>query len=341
MARQSQSGRNRAGRNLAARNLVSGAAACCLFALSTQPARADESGTSLYLLGSGGPGAAIMPPLKGLYFDDTVYIYDASSSAQRNFVIGGKVVADVHASVAADFFTTLWVPSTNFIGGTLALGAIVPVGAPMVDAAAVLTGPGGRTLDVRRHDSTLAVGDPVGTVMLGWTMGKFHLQTSGLVNFPVGYYREGQLANIAFHRWAGDVSLAGTWHDDTSGWDVSGKLGVTFNGTNTVTDYTSGTDFHVEAAVEKAVSPKWSLGVLGYYFNQLTDDSGSGATLGGYRGRVGGAGGTIAFNTLLHRMPATFRFKLLEEFAAENRTQGTVGMISLTVPISLKMPPHP
>jgi hypothetical protein len=88
---------------------------------------------------------------------------------------------------------------------------------------------------------------------MGWKRGKVHFTVSGLVNIPVGYYREDQLANLSFHRWAGDLSTAVSWHDDESGWDVSGKAGVTFNGKNDYTDYNSGNDFHVEGAVEKTL----------------------------------------------------------------------------------------
>lgn len=314
--------------------------AALLLAMPATPAAADENGASVYLLGSGGPGAAVLPPLEGIFIDNTIYIYDAGSSAQRDLIIGGNVVADVDAAIAANFTTLLWVPSTNFLGGTLSVGAALPVGAPMIDASAVITGPMGRQLTAKRHDSALVVGDPILLASLGWQSGNFHAALSGMVNVPVGNYREGELANIAFHRWAEDISSAITWHDKDSGWDISGKVGITFNGRNDLTDYDSGDDFHVEAAIEKTLSPSFSVGVLGYHFEQLTDDSGSGATLGGYRGRISGAGGTVAYNTVLGRSPATFRLKVLGEFNAKNRPSGTAVMLGLTLPLSMKMPPQ-
>ena len=316
------------------------AAACITFAMLATPARADEGGASIYLLGSGAPNSAVQPPLRGLYLDDTVYVYDGSAGAQRNFLINGKLVANVHATIVADFYTALWVPSTNFLGGTLSLGGAMPVAAPMIDASAVLNGPNGQALGVQKHDSTLAIGDPLAMASLGWKSGKLNVAVSGFANIPVGYYREGQLANIAFHRWAGDASLAASWHDEESGWDISGKVGFTFNGTNDVTDYTSGTDLHFEAGIEKALNKKFSIGALGYYFQQISDDSGSGATLGGFRGRVAALGGTIAYNTVLGRAPSTFRVRLVQEFDAQNRLEGTGGFLSLTLPLSMKMPGH-
>jgi hypothetical protein len=100
-------------------------------AIST-PAQAVEGAASLYVPGTGGPATAVMPPLEGVYFDDTIYIYNGSASASKEFVVGGNVVAGLDATIVADFLTTLVVPSTNILGGTLSMGVTVPVGAPMI-----------------------------------------------------------------------------------------------------------------------------------------------------------------------------------------------------------------
>ena len=171
-------------------------------AIAASPAQATEGGASLYLLGSGGPGVAEMPPLEGVYFDNMIYVYSGDASASGQFVVGGNVVAGLEATIVADFASTLWVPSTNVLGGTLAVGGIVAVGAPMINVDAILTGPLGNQFAVSRRDSDIVVGDPVATAALGWKVGeKTHVQVSTLVNIPVGTYRENQLANLAFHRW--------------------------------------------------------------------------------------------------------------------------------------------
>ncbi|RJF91109.1 SphA family protein [Sphingomonas cavernae] len=307
-------------------------------ALGVAPAHASEGGASLYLLGSGGPGAAVMPPLEGVYLDNTIYIYDGSAGGGKQFVIGGNVVAGLDATIVADFATALWVPTTDLAGGTLALGVALPLGAPIVDVNAVITGPRGGQIAVSRHDSTLTLGDPIATAMLGWKTGNVHIQASTMVNIPVGHYREDQLANIAFHRWAGDASLAVSWHDPKAGWDVSGKLGVTFNGKNDYTDYNTGNEFHLEAAAEKTFSPTFSAGIQGYYFKQISGDSGAGARLGAFKGEVIGLGVTAATNVVLGKAPATFRIRVLKEFEATNRLEGASVFASLTLPLSMKMP---
>ena len=48
-------------------------------------AEATENGASLYLLGSGGPGTAVMAPFEGVYLDKLIWIYDGNASASREF----------------------------------------------------------------------------------------------------------------------------------------------------------------------------------------------------------------------------------------------------------------
>jgi hypothetical protein len=307
-------------------------------ALSSSPCLASEGGASFYLLGGSGPEAAVMPPVEGVFFDNTIYIYGGSANAEREFVIGGNLVADVDATLMADFVTVTLVPTTDLLGGTLAIGGSLPVGVTQVGVSARVTGPGGGNVTVSRHDSAVLIGDPVVAGALGWQADKFHVQASATVNVPIGQYRDGELANVAFHRWIVDASLAGTWNDPEVGWDLSAKAGLTFNGENPATDYRTGTEFHLEGSVEKAFSPAISAGLQGYYFRQVTGDSGAGATLGPFKGEVVGIGATTALNVTVGRMPATLRVRAFKEFNATNRLSGEAFFLSFTMPLQMNLP---
>ena len=337
MARQS-AGRLRRRWNFVSTLLVGGA----VFGMvAAAPAEASEGGASFYLLGSGGPGAGMLPPVEGIFFDNTAYLYDGSTRAERQFLLGGNLVAGLDASFAANFDTILWVPTTDFLGGTLAIGGALPAGYLDINVDAVITGPGGNQVAISRSDDAFVIGDPVATAALGWSLGRnVHAATTLMVNIPIGHYREGQLANLAFHRWVVDWSTAVTWHDAQAGWDISGKAGLTFNGTNDFTDYDTGTEFHLEAAVERIFSPEFSAGVQAYHLEQVTGDSGPGARLGPYEGRVSGVGVTAAYNFRIGSSPATLRARLFQEFGAENRLDGgTAAMLSLSVPLQMNLPP--
>jgi hypothetical protein len=330
--RRSWTGRS-AACGLAAGLVLAGAAA-------SGPARASENGTSFYLLGSGGPQAAVLPPISGVFLSNTGYYYDGTAGLSHQFPIGGQIAAGIHGTVAADFPTLLWVPTTNLGGATLALGVIPVFGESWVKASAVLTGPLGRQFSISKSDSAFVLGDPVLLGSLGWKFGKTSLQVADLINVPVGDYREGQLANLAFHRWADDVSVAATWHDDMSGWDVSGKIGVTFNGTNHDTDYTTGTETHYEASIEKAVTPKFAIGFQAYAFDQISGDSGSGARLGPFEGQVIGVGGEAAYNfQIAGKIPVTLRLHGTTEFDAQNRLPGHAIWLDFSMPLHVNLPP--
>lgn len=310
-------------------------------AFGAAPASASEGGASFYLLGSGGPGAAELPPVTGVFFDNTLYAYDGSASGERQFVVGGNLVAGLDGTIIADFPTVLWVPSTNVLGGTLAVGASLPFGNVDIDVDAVITGPLGNQVTISRQDDAFVIGDPVATASLGWNLGgNVHATTTATVNIPIGQYRENQLANLAFHRWVVDWSTSVTWHDPQAGWDVSGRAGVSFNGTNDFTQYNTGTEFHLEGSVERKFSQAFSAGLQFYHFEQVTGDSGPGARLGPFEGRVSGVGATAAYNFAAGHTPMTLRFRLFQEFNAVNRlANGTAAFLELSFPIHMNLPP--
>jgi hypothetical protein len=114
--------------------------------------------------------------------------------------------------------------------------------------------------------------------MLGWEAGNFHWQTGLLVNVPIGDYQEGEISNIAFHHWGADASASMTWLDPTIGLDLSASVGMTFNAENPSTDYRTGNEFHFEWAAVQHFNEQFDAGLVGYYYQQVTGDSGVGAT---------------------------------------------------------------
>jgi hypothetical protein len=67
---------------------------------------------------------------------------------------------------------------------------------------------------------------------------------------------------------------------------IVSAAGFTFNWENPDTDYTTGTEFHIEWALVQHLSKTLAVGIAGYHHQQVTGDSGAGATLGDFKGRV-------------------------------------------------------
>ncbi|OYR15020.1 SphA family protein [Brucella thiophenivorans] len=297
---------------------------------------AAEGGSGFYMLGSKGPAAAILPPLPGLYLQNDLYIYSGGMGGSRGIPLGGRIVADIDATAVINVPTAIWVTPTDIAGGSLAFSLSLPFGQKDMEAGLDVVNPvTGTAISRSRQEDRFSFGDPVISGMIGWNSGNWYWQTGIMVNVPIGDYKDGSLSNISFNRWATDLNAAVTWLDPTTGLDVSVASGFTFNGENPATDYKTGTEFHVEWAVSQNFSKQFSAGVIGYYYDQITGDSGAGARLGEYKGRVAAVGATVGYNFELGPMPVSTRLKYFHEFAAENRAEGNSVFLTVAIPLAV------
>lgn len=323
------------------RHLVGGMVLVTATVLTTS-AHAAEGGLSFYIEGQAVPLGGIVPP-PGLYFDSTTYFYNGKLGGNRTTQIGGNVVANVNVNLVADFATALWVTPVDLFGGNLAFAFVMPFGEPAVRAGILLDGPlinqrVGRPVGASVSDSTLNPGDPIVSASLGWHSGNWHWKLAGVLSIPAGGYEPGQLSNIALNRYIGDISAGATYLDPALGIELSTAAGFTINGTNPATRYTTGNEFHVDVSASKYLSKEVSVGVIASHYQQITGDSGPGARLGPFKGRVTAVGGTIGVTGELGKIPVTARLKVLREVEVENRFQGTIGFFEVSFPLWVAPP---
>lgn len=293
-------------------------------------AGAAEGGAGFYLLGSRGPMAGFTPP-PGVYFQNDTYVYSGQASVPLE--LGGRLVAEVDATLLANLATTLWVTPVEVAGGNLALTVTLPIGGPDVEGRI-------EPSPFRTSDSTFTFGDPVLGAFLGWHSGNFHWQTGVSVNVPIGDYREGEIANMSFNHWAADLYASLTWFDMQTGIELSGAAGITFNGEDPATDYRNGTEFHLEAAAVQHFGPRFDAGLVGYFYEQLTADSGAGVppALGGFEGRVFALGATAGMNFKVGELPVSARVKYFHEFDVRNRLEGDSAFLTISFPLAAGKP---
>ncbi len=305
--------------------------------MASTPAFSAENGAGFYLLGGKGPAAAITPP-PGVYFQNDLWIYSGNLGGGRSLPRGGQVAVGVdgHAVLAAPTF--LWVLPEEFLGGHVGLAATIPFGWMKTSADLTLTGPGGGVLGGNVEDTVFTIGDPLVGGLLGWESGNFHWQLGTLINIPVGDYQEGELSNIAFHHWGIDVSAGATWLDPTIGLDLSGVIGMTFNAENPATDYRTGNELHFEWAAVQHFNETFDAGLVGYVYQQVTGDSGEGATLGDFKGRAFGIGATVGWNFKVGELPVSARVKYFHEFGTRNRAEGDSVFLTISLPLSITKP---
>jgi len=302
-----------------------------------QSAQASEGGGSLYIPGLNVPDGGVLPP-EGVFIDNTQLFYSGRQAGGVKTSIGGNVAVGVKAKIWGDFLTGLWVTPWQIMGGRFALSVSVPFGDPYVQAGAILSGPVlnklvGHPVGVGASDSYLNFGDPVVSASLGWNSGNWFWKGGAAVSIPAGAYRPGELSNLAFNRWIGDFTWGVSYIDKEIGIDLSAVAGFTLNGTNSATDYRTGNEFHIDVSATKNLTKELSVGVIGSYYQQITGDSGSGATLGPYKGRDTAIGGTVGYTFMVGPVPISTRVKLLREIDVKNRPQGTIGWFQVSFPV--------
>jgi hypothetical protein len=309
---------------------VAGIATLGALALA-EPAVAAEGGTSFYLLGSKTTMAGFLP---GPGFYASLQNYGYSGSGNIAYESGGVTVSgNVKATAYVALPTVLWVLNQDVLGGNLAFTLTTPYGGKSLNADALLTGPGGGVISTNFQKDNWDFGDPVVGATWGGKDGDLHYTLNALVNVPIGPWEKGNPINISFHRWAVDTTAALTYLDPKTGVELSGAAGFTFNGENPDTNYRTGTEFHLEAAAMLHVSRQLSFGLNGYMYDQISGDSGSGAVLGGFEGRVYAIGPALDFTFLVGKTPVVTSFRYFHEFGAKNRLEGDAGFINLAVPL--------
>jgi hypothetical protein len=326
-----------------------------LSALSSATSFAAEDAKSIYLLGVTTSMAGITPP-PGFYASSFTYLYGATATG--NAALSRTLGADgqslpsfisletnaavkAKAQVALDVLSALYVAPEKFLGGHVGFGLLLPIGYQSLDlninALAALNFPNGTTLQrgnrFATSQNTFSIGDPLATAFIGWNAGHFHWKLTGLLNVPIGSYNKTNLVNMGFNHWAGDVTGSFTWLDPAIGLELSLAPGITFNAENPATNYRTGTEFHIEAAVMQHFSKDFAIGIAGYYYRQISGDSGAGALLGAFKGEVSALGPNIAYNFKISSVPIITSARWLKEFNAKNRMAGDAGFITITVPL--------
>jgi hypothetical protein len=297
--------------------------ALLLCAGAWREAEAAESGFNIYPMGSLAFGAGATPP-PGLYVTPNVAYYHGEIGGNVN--VGRDLVLNMEAKFFTSGVNLLYVPETTVLGGHLGLSANVPIGYIDLTAQASL-GP----LSVTRETAGWGLGDIMLRGQLGWTHGPFS-HTFYLSGFlPTGRYDPRFAPNIGLHRPAIDGTWAFTYTEPTTMLELSAAVGITFNATNTETDYRTGIEGHLEWALGKKIGKQLTIGVAGYHYRQLTGDSGSGATLGSFIGRNNGIGPGLSYVTQIDGRVVVFNVRHYWEYAAARHFEGTLSMGSVTV----------
>lgn len=312
---------------------------------------AVEGGSGVYALGYISPQAGLMPEV-GSYASYNYYGYRGDSntgvSASRQVAIPGthlKLREQLSGSIrtavdsSSSLFSLTHVFTERVLGGQAGLAILLPYARADLDLRAngvfSLSGASGRShsLPLGGQDSAngSGVGDTTLSGLLGWHDGRLHAMAMLNVYAPTGSYDKLRTVNVGRNHWAIEPMAALTYLNEANGLELSAAAGLTFNRTNPDTDYKSGDEFHLDFTALQHLSPNFYLGLAGYAYQQLTGDSGSGAT-GANRGRVLSLGPVVGGAIPLGAKQQLYlNARYYRESGAENRLQGSTFFLTGSV----------
>ncbi|WP_185962163.1 SphA family protein [Palleronia caenipelagi] len=291
--------------------------AMSLTPLVVSPAAAVESGFSLYLPGAAGDIVLAQSPEPGLQVAFTA-LY--CSGEVDEVVAQGKLNFGVDLDLSLGILSASYTFDQEVFGGTYTVGAALPVGRADLDAT-LTSRLGNRSVSV--NDDSFSIGDMAITpIQLNWSSGRFSYKLAETIFIPTGGYDKDDVVNVGLNRWGFDTTFAMTYFNEVTKTEFSIAPGLLFNLENDDTDYDSGDEFHVDFTVNQFLSDTLAVGLRGYYYRQISDDSGSGARLGGFRGKGAGIGPGFVWFPKFAGGQLSVLGKYIHDFETKNRFDG-------------------
>jgi hypothetical protein len=284
-------------------------------------ALADEGGVSFWLPGLFGSLAAT-PAQPGMSWATIYYHTSVDAGGERNFTRGTRVVAGLNGQGDLALFLPTYVFSTPVLGAQAAVSLLGVGGRNQASINATLTGPLGNTISGSRSEAVTGFGDLIPQFNLRWNQGVHNLMTYVTGDIPVGDYNPNRIVNIGIGHGAIDGGAAYTYFNPQAGNEFSITTGLTYNFKNTDTQYQNGVDMHFDWGASHFMTKQLQIGVVGYLYQQITGDSGSGAVLGPFESRVASIGPQIGFLFPVNDLQGYINVKAYKEFAAQNRPEG-------------------
>jgi hypothetical protein len=299
-------------------------------------ARADEDGVSFWLPGLYGSLAAV-PGERGWSFVN-IFIYNPANAGRgRTFPRGGTLDVGLDGTGYIDFYGPTYTFAQPVLGGQFSLGLLNVAGQAVGTVSGTLTGPGGATISGARTDTTTGFGDLYPQATLKWNKGVDNFMTYLTGDIPVGSYDPKRLANLGIGHGAIDGGAGYTYLNPMTGHEFSIVGGITGNFENTHTDYQNGIDYHIDWAASQFLTKQFFVGPVGYFYGQLSGDSGSGDRVGPFESSTIGLGGQLGYLFPVNEQTQGFLgFKGYADLATEDRLKGW--SLWLTLNLSPAMP---
>ena len=287
---------------------------------------AEEGGSGHYMPGSMSSFVDGVPAAQT--FIVRINLLEYQGSYQHNLHFASLTAADIDVSSNALALTMLYRPDFDLTSIGLgdnwsyAYSATIPFVSMEVSADVI-----NDSQTLRKTDKDNALGDIIlMPIMLNQNINA-DLNINYRVAFyaPTGSYEVGALANTGKNFWTIEPTIAAVYLGQKNGIEASLFFGMDFNQKNSDTQYKSGVQAHLDGTVAQHF-PLWGglagVGISGFYYNQITGDSGAGASFGDFKAKTVGAGPVFSFVKKVGTTDIMAEFKWLHEFSTTKRVEG-------------------
>ena len=214
------------------------------------------------------------------------------SVGKLNPVVNLNLNANVNANAELVFINPGYTFATPVLGGQLFLGAFSAVGRISTEVNGTISaGVAGFTATRQGSisDTTAGFGDIYPQAMLRWNNGVNNWIVYATGDIPVGTYASTNLSNLGLGHGAVDAGGGYTYLNPQTGHEITAVTGFTYNLINPSTNYQSGVDWHLDWGASQFLTKQLLVGAVGYFYEQVSADSGSGDRVGALRVRRDGS----------------------------------------------------
>ena len=298
---------------------------------------AEEGGGGHYMPGATASFIDALPYEPGFAYVNQFLYYGGDVSGGRSLPLGANIAGGVDATSYADIHVLVYQSSFELLGGRYAAAAGLPLARLDIDVSGTLTrNPRrpGRIIPVRGDlsktkkvsDRAEGLGDIYAApFMLVWKKGDIKYDARLGFYAPTGKYDEDDLANLGKNYWTAEPAVSLSYLGSKNGIEATAFVGVDFNTENRDTDYQTGEQVHADLTVAQHLplgKGFVGVGANGFYYQQITGDSGDGAMLGDFEGRTIGVGPVLSYAAMIGDLDLVFEVKWLPELETENRLEG-------------------
>ena len=300
-------------RNLRVNGLRFGLAMAFMLSPLSKMSQAAEGALSHYLPGAGGDLFLATTPQPGFLAANTFWYQNGKAGRA---VLSGELDVDLEVTTLLNLTAMTYTFEEVIFGGTYTIGGMVPIGGANLDFT--VTGLPGGPRQVSEDSFNLS---DIAFIpfQMNWSSGMWSYKLQEIIIAPTGAYNTTNRVNLGRNYWSFDTVAAVTWFDPAKGFEFSIAPGIMVNTENSATQYKTGTEFHVDFTINQFLAQNFAVGLKGYYYKQISGDSGAGAILGDFKGESFGVGPGFTWIPKSGGGKVTVLGKWLHDFSSENR----------------------